>query len=67
MAKSKKKEYVVQIDMSGIRMMTYDGELWYNAADLMKHLMSLMDDMVSIRECAEQLGSELKEGLQDER
>lgn len=67
MAKNKKKECVVQTDMSDIRIMTYDGELWYNAADIKNHLMSLMGDMVSIKECAEQLTNELKEGLQDER
>lgn len=50
-----------------IRAIEYEGEVWYNAADIKNHLMSLMGDMVSIRECAEQLGSELKEGLQDER
>jgi hypothetical protein len=49
-----------------IRIIEYDGEIWYNAADIKNHLMSLMGDMVSIRECAEQLTNELKERLQDE-
>jgi len=49
-----------------IRTIEFEGELWYNAADIKNHLESLMGDMVSIRECAEQLTNELKERLQDE-
>lgn len=63
MAKSKKKEYVVQTDMSDIRMMTYDGELWYNAADLMKHLSVLFESMREINGLVGELDDTIKKRL----
>jgi len=49
-----------------IRTIEFDGELWYNASDIKSHLKALTDDVVGIKECAEQLNNELKEKLQYE-
>ena len=63
MAKNKKKECAVQTDMSDIRMMTYDGEVWYNAKDIENHLKSVIDGMVEVKGYAEKLNDTIKKRL----
>lgn len=46
-----------------IRAIEYEGEVWYNAADIENHLKSVMDDMVEVKGYAEKLNDTIKKHL----
>lgn len=46
-----------------IRAIEYEGEVWYNAADIENHLKSVIDGMVEVKGYAEKLNNTIKKHL----